>query len=86
MVAEDEPTEALVWPPLLSHGFGGDGVAISPVVIVATHRTVIRERGCRERAQRSRETGRRADEGDVKRALKAGRASRKPSLRGCRSL
>lgn len=26
----DSPTEALVWPPLVSQGFGGDGVAISP--------------------------------------------------------
>jgi hypothetical protein len=30
------PTEALVWPPLRSHGFGGDGEAISPVI--ASHR------------------------------------------------
>jgi hypothetical protein len=41
----NSPTEALVWPPLTSHGFGGDGLAISPV-IVATHRAVIRERMC----------------------------------------
>lgn len=35
------PTEALVAPPLLSHGFGGDGEAISPLC-VPTHRAVMR--------------------------------------------
>jgi hypothetical protein len=64
MLAEDEPTEALVWPPLLSHGFGGDGVAISPVVIVATHRTVIRKRVCREEGQSK--MGRRVTEATAK--------------------
>ena len=33
------PTEALVAPALLSHGFGGDGEAISPVYV--SHRPVI---------------------------------------------
>lgn len=32
--APGSPTEALVAPPPLSHGFGGDGEAISPIVVV----------------------------------------------------
>lgn len=40
------PADALVCPPLRSHGFGGDGEAISPM-IVATHRSVMRGWVCR---------------------------------------
>lgn len=41
-VAKHSPTEALVWPAPRSHGFGGDGEAISPT-FAATHRAVIGE-------------------------------------------
>lgn len=42
LAAPGSPTEALVAPPPLSHGFGGDGEAISPSV--ATHHSVIGSR------------------------------------------
>lgn len=38
------PTEALVAPPLVSHGFGGDGEDMS--VPVPPHRTVLRALVC----------------------------------------
>jgi hypothetical protein len=43
-ISGDSPTEALVAPPLVSHGFGGDGADMSGGVFSLLHRHALAKR------------------------------------------
>lgn len=48
-ISSDSPTEALVAPPLVSQGFGGDGADMSGNVSSSPHRHTLADRRCGER-------------------------------------
>lgn len=72
------PTEALVAPPLVSHGFGGDGEDMNP--LVPPHRTVVRFCVAMQSLQSSRSLSPMRDCADVKEVGNDG--DREASLRG----